>query len=268
MTRLQKRTISAATLLASIASIGLATAACGGSKPPPPTPPSEEAITDAGAAPPPVESTAAAPGTSDDKAPKATSCGGADVDLMAALIQSACEVPNAKPDEKPRDVKGTLEVTVAPSATKVSPGGHVDLVVTFVNKGKDPLPLDFILDPTPRFTVEAYDTKGKRVDMPSSPPPVPPGGMPDHPPTDQGTARITLTPNGSAHVKLAWTAQKMKWAPEKIKGTPPEAGFPRTPSGPLGKGKYSVRVVTPLTNVAEGSGHEVSAPKANIEVGR
>jgi len=270
MTPFISRTVASALLGSLAPALALVVTACGGSKPPPPTTPTEVAIDDAGAAAPaPQADTAgAAPGTADDKTAKVTSCGGADVDLMAALIQSACEVPNAKPDDKPRDVKGALEVTVAPSAAKVTPGGHVDLLVTFVNKGKDPLPLDFVLDPTPRFTVEAYDAKGKRVDVPASQPPVPAGGMPDHPPTDQGTARVTLAPNGTAHVKLAWNAQKMKWAPDKVKGTPPEAGFPRTPAGPLGKGKYTVRVVTPLTNVAEGSGHEVSAPKANIEVGR
>jgi hypothetical protein len=59
---------------------------------------------------------------------------------------------------------------------------------------------------------------------------------------------------------------KMKWAPEKFKGTPPERGFPRAPAGPLAKGKYVVKVVTPLVGVAEGVDHEVSAPKVEIEV--
>ena len=194
---------------------------------------------------------------------KASTCTGAEIDLMSALIQSACEVPNPKPDEKPHELKAALDVKIAPSKDKVAPGGHVDLIVTFTNKSKEALPLDFTLDPTPRFSVEAYDLKGKRVDLPAGPQPA----MPDRPPSNQGTARVTLVPNGSAHVKLGWDATKMKWAPEKLKGTPPEMGFPRSASGPLGKGKYSIRVVTPLTNVAEGAEHEMSAPRSPIEVG-
>jgi hypothetical protein len=58
----------------------------------------------------------------------------------------------------------------------------------------------------------------------------------------------------------------MKWAPEKYRGTPPERGYPRAPAGPLPKGKYSVKVVTPLVGVSEGVGHEMSAPAVEIEI--
>ena len=198
---------------------------------------------------------------------KASACTGFDLDLMAALIQSACEV-QTPPGAAQKDMKGLLEVKVTTSANKVAPGAHVDVIVTFVNKSKEPLPLDFVLDPTPRFMVEAYDAKNKRIDVPAgAPPPFPPGTA-DRPPANQGLARVTLVPNGTAHVKLGWDANRMKWAPEKVKGTPPEMGYPRAPNGPLGGGKYSLRVVTPLTNVAEGSEHEVSAPKTPIEVGK
>jgi hypothetical protein len=60
---------------------------------------------------------------------------------------------------------------------------------------------------------------------------------------------------------------KMKWAPDKVRGTAVEKGFPRTPAGPLPKGKYTVKVVTPLIGVFEGGDHEVSAPKLEIDVG-
>ena len=59
---------------------------------------------------------------------------------------------------------------------------------------------------------------------------------------------------------------KTRWAPEKLKGTPPEMGYPRAPAGPLLKGKYNLRVVTPLTNVFEGIDHEVSQPRADVVV--
>ncbi len=206
--------------------------------------------------------------SADEPKSKASACTGFDLDLMAALIQSACEVQNPSPSAPQKDMKGLLEVKVTTSANKVAPGGHVDVIVTFINKGKEPLPLDFVLDPTPRFMVEAYDAKNKRIDMPAGAPPPYPAGTGDRPPANQGVARVTLVPNGTAHVKLGWDANRMKWAPDKVKGTPPEMGYPRSPNGPLGGGKYSLRVVTPLTNVAEGSEHDVSAPKTPIEVGK
>ncbi len=58
----------------------------------------------------------------------------------------------------------------------------------------------------------------------------------------------------------------MKWAPEKVRGAAVEHGYPRTPAGPLAKGKYTVKVVTPLVGVNEGGEHEVTAPKVEIEV--
>ncbi len=215
--------------------------------------------------------TGTAPGTSDEtsnEAPKATSCTGFEMDLMNALIQSACEVPNAKPEDKPRDLKKVLQVTAMATSNKVAPGGHVDVVVTFTNKSQSLLPLDFQIDPMPRFQVEAYTAKGnRRVDMPAGKPPKLPEGTPPREPGTPSTARITLAANGKAFVKIGWDASRMRWAPEKLKGTPPEQGYPRVASGPLPKGKYVLKVVTPLIGVFEGVEHELSAPKAPIEVG-
>ncbi len=59
----------------------------------------------------------------------------------------------------------------------------------------------------------------------------------------------------------------MKWAPEKVRGTSVEKGYPRVPNGPLPKGKYTLKVATPLIGVFEGADHEVSAPKLDLEVG-
>jgi hypothetical protein len=55
----------------------------------------------------------------------------------------------------------------------------------------------------------------------------------------------------------------MKWAPDKVRGTAPERGFPRSPAGPLPKGKYTVKVVTPLAGV---SSSVDSAPTTEINV--
>ncbi|MDB4994349.1 MAG: hypothetical protein JWM74_1781 [Myxococcaceae bacterium] len=251
-------------LVALLLPFALASVSCGGSK--------KDAKSGDNTATEKIEGDATPEGdagaSADEPKSKASACTGFDLDLMAALIQSACEVQNPSPSAPQKDMKGLLEVKVTTSANKVAPGAHVDVIVTFINKGKEPLPLDFVLDPTPRFMVEAYDAKNKRIDMPAGAPPPYPPGTADRPPANQGLARVTLVPNGTAHVKLGWDANRMKWAPDKVKGTPPEMGYPRTPNGPLGGGKYSLRVVTPLTNVAEGSEHEVSAPKTPIEVGK
>ena len=77
---------------------------------------------------------------------------------------------------------------------------------------------------------------------------------------------MKLVENGSGRVHLKWEATKMKWAPEKYRGTPPERGFPRAPAGPLVKGKYIVKVMTPLVGVSEGVDHEMTAPKVEIEI--
>jgi hypothetical protein len=144
----------------------------------------------------------------------------------------------------------------------------VDLLVTFANKTKEPMVLNFRIDPLARFETEAYDAKGKkRVDMPTAQPPAPPKGHSAPPPAEQKVAKVTVAPSGFARARLAWEAVKMKWAPDKVRGTASEKGYPRVPAGPLPKGKYSVKVVTPLVGVFEGADREVSAPKVDIEVG-
>jgi hypothetical protein len=77
---------------------------------------------------------------------------------------------------------------------------------------------------------------------------------------------VTLVAQGTGKLVVPWEAVRTKWAPEKFKGTPPEMGYPRSPAGPLAKGKYRLRVVTPLTGVFEGIDKEVSAPKVEIGV--
>ena len=210
------------------------------------------------------------PEGADAGAPKKDPCVGFDLgDLDDLLAKSDCEVPDAKPESlSAPDMKGKLDVTVAASPTKIAPGGKVDLVVTFTNKTATPMPLSFRIDPLARFETEAYDAKSKRADVPPGHPPSPPKGYTPPPPVEAKVARVTIAPNGSARVRVPWEAVKTKWAPEKVRGTPAERGFPRSPAGPLAKGKYTVKVVTPLIGVFEGSEHEISAPKVDIEVAR
>jgi hypothetical protein len=201
--------------------------------------------------------------------PRKDACVGFNVDnLEDMLVKSECEVAGTKPDAVANpDVKGKLEVAVAANPTKVAPGGKVELVVSFTNKTTAPMTLHFRIDPVPRFETEAYDAKKKRVDMPTTNPPPPPKGQSAPPPSEAKVAKITLTANGYARVHVPWEAVKMKWAPDRVRGTAPEKGYPRVPAGPLAKGKYTVKVVTPLVGVFEGGEHEVSAPKVEIEVG-
>jgi hypothetical protein len=213
---------------------------------------------------------APAPGSSDDSA-----SGGAKKDecnvfdepnLEGVLLKSSCEVPT--PTGSPPDTSKTLEVKVSVNPPKVAPGGHADVVVSFHNKSAATMPLYFTIDPMPRFEIEVYDKKGNRVDLPKNPPPPLPAGMPPREPGEPKTARINLAANGTARMPLSWEAVKMKWAPEKLKGTPPEKGYPRSAAGPLPKGKYSIKVHTPLTNVFEGVDYEVSRPIVQVDVGK
>jgi hypothetical protein len=128
------------------------------------------------------------------------------------------------------------------------------------------MPLFFTIDPMPRFDIEVYDKKSNRVDMPKNSPPPLPAGVAARVPGEPRTARIVLAPNGNVRMPLSWDAVKTKWAPEKLKGTPPEKGYPRAPAGPLPKGTYALKVVTPLTNVFEGIDREVTQPLVKVEV--
>jgi hypothetical protein len=242
---------------------------CGGSKTPAKSADDNEAPADTAGDKTSPGSGTPAPGSSDDKSSKgnASPCSGFELDLMAALNESSCEVPNGKPDSKQEDMKDSLSVTATADTARVAPGGHANILVTYANKKDKPITLDFTIDPTPRFSVETYDLKSnKRVDIPAAPQPKLPAGMPPLEATQVSIARVTLAPNGKATVHVGWDAVKTRWAPEKLKGTPPEMGYPRVPAGNLSKGKFSLKVITPLTNVFEGVDHEVSAPRANIDV--
>lgn len=195
---------------------------------------------------------------------KEAACTMTDVENLEEALRS-CDVPMPKQSDVPV-VKDKLEVTlIAPSEARprsgtpsTTPGGRVDLVLTLRNKTDSPLPLFFTGDPSPRFDVEAYDSKGRsRVDLPTGKfPGYPKGFKPEA--RETKASRITLEKNGSARVKIAWDAVKLKWAPDKAK-TWEGRGYPRTPAGPMPPGKYSLRAVVPLIN-------EVEAPKVEIEV--
>jgi hypothetical protein len=248
---------------AALATLALFAAACGNGKP------AETASTESeGGAEESTDGGAAE--NTDGGGEKKDECVGFDIaNLEDILLKETCEEHDVKPDSiSPVDLKGKLEVTVAASPMRSAPGGKVDLLVTFTNKTKDPLTLHFRIDPVPRFETEAYDTKklAKRADMPAGNAPPPPKGATQPPASEPKSARVTIAANGTARARVPWEAVKMKWAPDKYRGTPPERGYPRTAAGPLPKGKYLVKVMTPLVGVSEGVDHEMSAPRVEIEV--
>lgn len=200
---------------------------------------------------------------------KAQPCGGpAIADLAAVLAQSSCLVPNGNPDGKQEDLGDQLEVKASADRFHIEPGGNAKINVVFRNKGKADLSLDFVVDPEPRFDFELYTAKGgKRADLPPGSEPSLPPEVANAPAADKQVARITLPPQGTARAQLDWSAVKYKWASkEKAKGAIAGRGYPKEPAGPLPKGKYELRVITPLVNVFDGADHDMSQPKVAIEI--
>ncbi len=174
-------------------------------------------------------------------------------------VLKQCESKMPSTGDVPNAMRDRLEVRVTSGTPTITPGGRADLSLILKNKSNEPLALYFTGDPTPRFDVEALDAKGKRVDLPPGKAPK----SPTVPARDVKAARITLAPGGSARVRIAWDAVKTRWAPEKAK-TWEGRGYPRASAGPLGAGKYILRVVIPLVGVFEKG--EIEVPKLPIEV--
>jgi hypothetical protein len=210
---------------------------------------------------------AKAPGEDAEK--KKTPCSGFDIpDLAAVLSQTECEVGAPKEGAAPKELKDALEIKAVTDSMKVAPGSTATITVTFRNKSKADLALDFLVDPEPRFDFELYTLKGSRADAPKGDAPSLPPEVSNAEAPEQKIARVTIAANGTARLTLKWNAVTYKWASkERAKGALPGHGYPKEPAGPVAKGKYVLRVVTPLTGVAEGSEHEWSQPRAQVEVG-
>jgi hypothetical protein len=253
----------------------LAVAACGGAKKDADSPANtDDTASGEGGAPvaeiPASTDSTPASGTpvpGDDKAKKATPCGGFEIpDLLSVLSQAACEVQNPNPNEQ-KDVKDVLEIKVVPDSPRIAPGSTATVTVTFKNKGKVDLPLNFVVDPEPRFDFEVYTLKGSRADAPKGNAPSLPPEVANASVPEPKVARVTLATQGTAKLSLKWNAVKYKWASkDRAKGALPGHGYPREPAGPLPKGSYVLRVITPLTNVFEGVDHDMSQPRLQITV--
>jgi len=272
---MRKPALAGFALLASM----LVLAACGGAKKDADSPSNGEgddttASDEGGAAPAASADSTGSDGTpssgkpapGDDSAKKNTPCGGFDIaDLASVLSQSECEVDNPKSDQK--DLKDVLEIRVVPDSPRIAPGSTSTITVTFKNKGKSDLPLDFVVNPEPRFDFELYTLKGVRVDKPKGSEPSLPPEVADAPQPEEKIARVKIAQQGTAKLTLKWDAVQYKWASkERARGALPGHGYPKEPAGPLKKGTYILRVITPLTNVFEGVDHEVSQPRVQITV--
>ncbi|MGD0677395.1 MAG: hypothetical protein ABSC94_18400 [Polyangiaceae bacterium] len=210
----------------------------------------------------------AAPGKTPAAGDDANKCTGFEIpDLLAILSQTSCELPDGSPPPKERDLKDVLDVSVSVDP-HVAPGATAKVRVVYKNKGKTDLPLDFTVDPEPRFAFKLYTLKGKRADKPAGDEPALPPELANATAPDQKVARVIIAPNGTATTTLSWDAVRYKWASkEKAKGAAPGHGYPREPAGPLAKGKYVLRVVTSLVGVFEGVDHEISQPRTEVQIG-
>lgn len=204
--------------------------------------------------------TTTTPNSGTPSAAKEAACTGGEFETLDDVLRQ-CDSAMPRAGDVPSGMRDRLEVRVTASTPSTTPGGRVDLTLTLKNKSSEPLPLYFSGDPTPRFEVEAVDAKGKRVDLPAGKPPK----TPAMPARDVKASRITLTPGGTARVKVPWDAVKTRWAPERVKGGWEGRGYPRAAAGPLGAGKYTLRIVLPLIGVFEKG--ELDLPKVPMDVG-
>lgn len=187
--------------------------------------------------------------------PGSSACTSSDFDSLDDALKQ-CEVPMPRAAEVP-SVKDNLEVKMTAAPASTTPGGRIEVQITLRNKTSDPLALYFTGDPTPRFDLEAVDSKGRRVDLPPAKwPGYPKGAAPE--PREAKAAKVTLDKNGTARIRVSWDAVKTKWAPERSKVWEGR-GYPRIPAGPLGPGKYSLRAVLPLIG-------DVETPKVPVLV--
>jgi Protein of unknown function (DUF4232) len=243
---------------------GCAAGAPSAATPVPEPPPAASVELDAGVLPPAPSATAAAgvdagPVATSDSAEDAA-CGGADVDLAAVLANKRCRARRDAPPA-PASAATDVKITLAPSATKIAPGGHVDLVLELVNTGAAPVPLYFSGDLT--LSVEVKDPKGARIAPPA-------GNAPKNAdPKCAGvdcrlpSSHVLLAPGGKAHARIGWDAVKVAWPSP---GPTTCCAFHVEPAskGPLAAGAYRVKIPLPY----EAPQGNPSDPEVEIRVGK
>ena len=155
-----------------------------------------------------------------------------------------------------------------PDSPRIAPGATSTITVTFKNKSPKDLPLDFVVDPEPRFDFEVYTLKGDRADKPAgatSPRCRP--RSPTRPVPDAEDRARHARPAGHGKADPQVERREVQVGVEGPgQGRAARARLPAEPAGPLKKGTYILRVITPLTGVFEGVDHEVSQPRVQITV--
>ena len=193
-------------------------------------------------------------------------CKGAMIgDLIAALSSPDCQLPEGTPDPEDKELKDDLDVSVS-AEQNAAPGSSAKVRVIFKNKTKKNLPLFFIDNPEPRFTIEVLNAKGAHADNPPGDEPSLPESVNDAPAEERRVARVVLAPSGSVSATLTWNVIKYKWATARAKGALPGRGYPRDPAGPLPKGKYFLRVTTPLVGIIDPD-RLIVQPRTEVKVG-
>jgi hypothetical protein len=185
----------------------------------------------------------------------ANPCSASEFDDLEESLK-LCDVPMPRASEVP-SLKDKIEVKATASPSSTTPGGRVAVQVTLRNKTGEPVMLYFTGDPNPHFELEAVDGRGRRVDLPATRWPGYPKGMKPEA-REARVTRVTLDRRGVARLKLSWDAVKTRWAPERAKLWDGR-GYPRVMAGPLGPGRYSLRLVLPLLG-------DVDLPTLPVEV--
>ena len=213
-------------------------------------PPADTAIADAGAA----TANPSAGGTEDP------ACSGTDVDLASVLANKKCRA-GADAPPTPASAAQDVKVTVTPSATKVAPGGHVDLSHVITNSGASAIPLYFAGDLTLAVTVK--DAKGKTIAPPAGNAPKNADAACRDKPCKNPESHLVLGPGGKAHAQVGWDAVKVAW-PAKGPTTCCTIHVDPAAKGPLSAGTYTVKIPLPY----ESNQGNPADPEVSIRVAK
>src|SRR5579883_282929 len=218
-------------------------AACAGS-PPPPASVELPRAPDAGATPPPADGVDTRDAASDAQPALAAAAdaraAGLDCDRVSdadVLALGACVVADKEPPRDGDAVPPALKVTVTPRPAKLARGGHLVVVVSFVNAGSTPLPLAFVPQD---FFISFLDARHASAQEPR-------GKCAVRQVLNLGEVRIepfvrvVLTPGGSLHRTFEWDAVARRWGALASDGRTCAV----VDDGPLPPGKYFAHVSLP-----------------------
>ena len=213
-------------------------------------------------------------------------CTGADIDLLSVIKSRNCTIDHAEPWVS----REALEATVTLSNEAITPGGKIDVVVTY--KNNDSIPLTLVLSDAYAYRygtpVEAYRERHKPVGESRVLAEGDTSGLitEGHSEitfmtavddlatrncarnrTRDGYSRVVLPPGGSAHVKLPWTASRARssQATRGMRGLAVGDGCDVVATTALPAGDYTLSIATPVM-LASGVGVELGRHLARVHV--